>query len=560
MKKNRTDIFIILGIFILYVFLHILIGRYYSEYPNGDYANHLIKTGLVLKALKSGNLTGILFSTGVYPPFCHNLAALCYKASGISLKSAALTNLPFVFLFILSVYLLGKNLGGRAAGITAAALGLTASGYLRINQIFLPDGHLVGAVAFSLFCLFRAGDFTDRNRALLFGLSLALGSLVKFSFFYFIIFPLAVIYLGVIFKSFSSTPARYGIITASLFLPLLIMKFFSNPAVNGWVLRYFFLFFSAFTVLIIIAGLLISKIKKDELMPFRNFLYAVLLFGWLAAPWYTGAAPYLDAKIYTQASDVYHYALFSRSWILQILENLNGIYLGAGLLIVISIIVSFFHPRKNEILLLAGGMFTGFILTSITAVAPDQRYILPLLPYAALLGGLIPSAFRAPLKNILYIFIIALAAIQLWTNIWRVTALTLPCPPPFIIERTSNPYPPDFDMTNISKKIFKDIKASLAIPPGNAKAAVIFLAPEFRMDLNSLSFYALKENFEIGIERCSPTDTVKIFSSHILILISGNDEAERRRISLWLKNLKIEDKPLARYVVNSRFLISVYKL
>ena len=125
-----------------------------------------------------------------YPPLVHLTATAFYKLFGVSMDVAALSNSLYLVLFILAVYGIGERLRGPWTGLLAAFVVSTLPIIFSMSRYLYVDYALTSLVALNVCLLLRSDRFARKGYALLYGLSLGLGMLAKWTFIAFTIAPL----------------------------------------------------------------------------------------------------------------------------------------------------------------------------------------------------------------------------------------------------------------------------------------------------------------------------------------------------------------------------------
>jgi 4-amino-4-deoxy-L-arabinose transferase-like glycosyltransferase len=128
-----------------------------------------------------------------YPPLVHLTAAAFYKLFGVSMDVAALSNSIYLVLFLLAVYGIGERLRGPWTGLLSAFILSTFPIIFSMSRYLYVDFALTSMVAVNVCLLLRSDHFEHKGYALLYGLSLGLGMLAKWTFIAFTIAPLLVV-------------------------------------------------------------------------------------------------------------------------------------------------------------------------------------------------------------------------------------------------------------------------------------------------------------------------------------------------------------------------------
>lgn len=167
--------------------------------PVGDEAQHLCGALDCFTVLTdaSRTLAAKLYGlfhyriVGFYPPLFHFLAASSGLAFGMSIKVSVMTNIFFIALSFVSIYLIGKRIQGRGTGILAVFIFSMYPLVFWLSRTFMLETALCALVTASFLALLCSEGFTRRGYSLLFGILVAAGMLVKQVFILNIIGPAA---------------------------------------------------------------------------------------------------------------------------------------------------------------------------------------------------------------------------------------------------------------------------------------------------------------------------------------------------------------------------------
>jgi 4-amino-4-deoxy-L-arabinose transferase-like glycosyltransferase len=128
-----------------------------------------------------------------YPPLVHLTVAAFYKLFGVSMDVAALSNSVYLVLFLLAVYGIGERLGGPWIGLLSAFVVSMFPIVFSMSRYLYVDFALTSLVAVNICLLLRSKRFERKGYALLYGLSLGLGMLTKWTFIAFAGVPLLMV-------------------------------------------------------------------------------------------------------------------------------------------------------------------------------------------------------------------------------------------------------------------------------------------------------------------------------------------------------------------------------
>jgi hypothetical protein len=130
-----------------------------------------------------------------YPPLFHFTALPWQRLFGVSEDVAAMTNVIYMAILLLSVYGIGARMFGQRVGLLASCLVSLFPMSFSMARYFYLDYALMAAVALGVYLLLLTNGFESRKYSLLFGLGLGLGMLIKWLLIFFLLGPLFVILL-----------------------------------------------------------------------------------------------------------------------------------------------------------------------------------------------------------------------------------------------------------------------------------------------------------------------------------------------------------------------------
>lgn len=126
-----------------------------------------------------------------YPPFFHILAAINNVVFGRTMIASVMTNIFFITVTFIGIYMLGKKLLNKALGILAVFIFAMYPIVFWLSRVFLLETALCAAVVTSMVWIVYTDNFKDKYLyAVLFGFILAIGMLIKQTFFFSAICPL----------------------------------------------------------------------------------------------------------------------------------------------------------------------------------------------------------------------------------------------------------------------------------------------------------------------------------------------------------------------------------
>jgi len=402
-----------------------------------DPALHMLYSYIYYRLLTSFNFGAIVHVSNYYPPFFHLVAAFMYVLFGFSEKIAVATNLVFYMVLIYAVYRTAEMLWNRRAGYFSAML---ISGYpflVIMERKFMIDFAFTAMVALTIYYFLKSDGLKNSKYTALFGLSFGLTTLTKWNAFVYI-------------------------------LPFVAAELFFEYSHS------------------------IQEIKQT----LGNVSIAAALAFVSAAWWYL---PNLSivlkrleyfASIGGKEGDPTFWTLRGWLYYLKALDISLGIVFMVAFLIAI---VYLFYRGKADIHVKSMVFSFLVIYVILTFLSnKDHRYILPVLPYVALVSGLflseLSSEFSARLRLSRTIF----TAIVAFIVLIQISAVSFAVPNPH------NPYILSADHPESQNWHIKDILKTIAkyAKPGDV---VITLADHPYLNGQSLDFYRVIYGYSFKI-------------------------------------------------------------
>lgn len=366
-----------------------------------DRPRHLIESLVYNDILEQVNLNSLFEAqthSGYYPPLFHWSMVAFYKLFGVSMDVAAMANMLFLVILLVSAYGVGRELGGKGVGLLTAFITSTLPMVFAMSRYTYIEFSLMAMVALSIWLLLLSREFTHRGYSLLFGLSLGLGLLSKWTFSLFVFPALIVVILRTVLRTGSrdslrsfSKDKRWGAFSVSLGLILTLVWYLPNTQrIAGLPLSHLLLPVSWF----LFSGLI--YLLKQPSDPIVNLLGSLWLGVVVTGSWYLSRIDfvshtfliawgrperhnwafgyYLDHLIHEQLSLFYVVVLIVASFGLLILagrtlrhgEGWREIWGGKLLLLVLWVVVP-------------------YVVFSFRPSSRHSRFIMPMLPALAAL-------------------------------------------------------------------------------------------------------------------------------------------------------------------------------
>ncbi len=159
-----------------------------------DSAIHLSESLAANRVFDGGTaftLKALLNISWYYPPLVSYASVPFYRVFGESESTGILTMTFFLALLVLSVFFLGKHLFSSLTGLLAAAFTASFPIVIEFSRVFMLDLPLMAMVAFFVLLLVKSENFDRLSWSIAAGAAFGAGELTKWTFFFFVIFPLA---------------------------------------------------------------------------------------------------------------------------------------------------------------------------------------------------------------------------------------------------------------------------------------------------------------------------------------------------------------------------------
>jgi len=148
----------------------------------------------------------LLRPSGYYPPLVPLTSAFLFLLSGVSAKTAIMTNIIFMIIMTITVKKIGELIFNEDVGLLAAILILTFPVILQHSVIYYIDLPLTALTSLGIYTLLKTDFFTNYRGSIVFGICFGLGMLTKWTYIFFLIGPL----LYSIFVMIQNRPDKRG--------------------------------------------------------------------------------------------------------------------------------------------------------------------------------------------------------------------------------------------------------------------------------------------------------------------------------------------------------------
>lgn len=395
--------------------------------PTSDDNSHLYASLHMLDQAASisswpQSLSSVLLYPSAYPPLTYQVTLIAYGMLGVGPLTPVASFFPFLAILGLSMYGIGVNLGGRPLGWACALVTLGAPVVLEHARTYFIDLPATAMLALSVLSLSRSRDFTDRRWSLLFGVSMALGVLTRWTHLLFMLPMLAYTTGRTLHRARAAVGIGVGTAVASiavglawliLHAPVTDSCFVAGPGFSWGTWAF------CGADILVLAGLARALARRRSgsesvSAALVNMSESLALFAFLAWPWYWYNGAQVRAKLDYQQGVHVDFWQGVRAY----LTDLSTMVYWGPLLIAIGVAYGLWQPRLRAVtvmLMSSLALALGFA----SLLPPDSRYFMPAIVFAVPLA-LFWTRHLAPVRaSRLGLGVLALVSI---VSIWQATA------------------------------------------------------------------------------------------------------------------------------------------
>ncbi len=419
-----------------------------------------------------------------YPPFVSYVSVPFYKILGESKGIAFFVMSIFLLVLVISVYGIALRLYNKKTAILSAFLISMSSIVIHFSRDFMLDLPLAAMVSLAIYLLLASYEFKSTRNSILFGVSLGLGVLTRWTFIFFLIVPFVYSFI----KTSKKSPTRSKQIT-NVFLSIFAGIIVSAP----WYSLHLIQFISR-----------LGEFKRGSRNLFENALYYISIIpsqvSWLIAiVLFIGLIWYYRNKIKTNGL---LYSWFIGSYVIISIINFKEPRFSISLLPPIIIIssagflewINFIYKKSER---------KTFVYQNIIALILLQFLIISYIPASTKIGSLLSSQ----------IFSTAIIPVD-------------------------GPNNSDWKQLEILKTINEDIQQS------KKHKAVLSIIPD-NMNFNRQSFEYISKRERFPIKMFGTTG-FPFLSNYVLLKTSklGEDSVQRAAISKRVFENSLQPNPL----------------
>jgi 4-amino-4-deoxy-L-arabinose transferase-like glycosyltransferase len=198
--RNKENFFTALSIILIFSFIFFIGILWLQKDAHQllvDESVHLSISIVLFAHLKNFSLKTLpylLKISSYYPPFFHLTTNLFYFILGTSRKIAILTNFFYLFLTLIFIFLLAREVYNKKVALLSVFLFTFYPVITYLTKFYFVDLGLTFFVVSSLYFLIKTKNFSSFKYSILLGIFSALGMLCKWTFIVFIFLPIVYVF------------------------------------------------------------------------------------------------------------------------------------------------------------------------------------------------------------------------------------------------------------------------------------------------------------------------------------------------------------------------------
>lgn len=354
--------------------------------PMSDDNSHLYTSVRMLHHLASSHapLSLMVLYPGHYPPLTYQVTCLFYHLFGESTAVAVASLFPFLLTLSLSLYGIGATFGNRWSGLLCALAGLCAPVVLEHSRTYFLDLPATAALALSLCALLHSRGFSNRPWSLVFGLSMGLGMLTKWTHPALVLpFLLVALWTALAPLYAERWPGAVVALLMGGAVAAMARHVLATPSpiegsdyVDGPPFRWSLWGLTAGVTAASLGLLRRATRTRPNLVPLANVLESFILSALVAWPWYYANGERVRDKI------IYQTGVHVDFWqgVAAYVQDISVMVYGAPLLLALGLWVGLADARtRRRTVLLAVGIIVGVALNAL--LPPDSRYLMPVVVF-----------------------------------------------------------------------------------------------------------------------------------------------------------------------------------
>jgi len=344
--------------------------------PLWDMAGHSERSIKIFELLNPPSLAKLRIIGGyqnIYPPLVYAVTSIFYFIFGVKEDIPNFSNLVFVIILLLSTFGIGKKLYSDKIGLLSAFFISIYSLTVHFSRIYDLDYQLAAMVTLAIYLLLKTEYFSGRKYSVSLGIVIVFGLLTKWTFLFFVIGPILVIF----WKAFVSKK--------------------------------------------------IYQYRIEKIKPLINFIITLLITLVFSIPWYFKHYK-LIFNIADQARNnvfsVPYENLFSLNNLFYYFSRLHqSIYLIFFILFILGLIYIILIKKYRNLSLLLWFFIPYIIMTFL--FSKESRYFLPAYPMVAVSSAVFLATLKyKTLKSVLIIFFTVFGLYYFTETSWNIRLLS----------------------------------------------------------------------------------------------------------------------------------------
>lgn len=312
---------------------------------------------------------------------------------GPSSYAARLSIFLYTIIFLLSMFAIGKELGGYSGGFSVMVLASSSPDILQGSRTYFLDFPQTALTALAFYLLLKSDSFRDRKYSILMGIALMLSFMAKWSTAFFMTVPILWFLIPTVFKSKRSFLTFLGLLVPAGVLVSGTIYFFNIQDrirwQQGWLLYYLLFVLVPVIVCAVIMVFLEMKGRKEEGFTGSpqygviNFSYLSIIFALPVFLWIYRASANIRMEFIGNYNMPRWTGVNIRDMSIFLLKMFNY---AIPLMIIGFILLFIFRKNLYRNLVIPLGFIAG-VLVMIRFMYPHHRYLLSIIIFSAALAG-----------------------------------------------------------------------------------------------------------------------------------------------------------------------------
>ncbi|MCL5035634.1 MAG: glycosyltransferase family 39 protein [Chloroflexi bacterium] len=327
--------------------------------PHGYPMGHIDNSFNISQLLRTGNIAEILKGYYIYPFVAHTYSGIFYFVSGLdySIFSARLSLIFLLPIYIYFTFLIGLNIGGRAAAWLSAITAACAPLILQYLQEYYLEFPLAVILIVCVYLLLKTDNLENKKYCILLGVFSGIGFLVKMNFLFYFTLLIALTAVSNTKLWRLSLISILSVLTVTVILIIIIKTWLVHPPmhlVNFIHIHPVLSYFISFLICICLFFLLykiekkLSPKKKEQHAPIFGLLNFTIFFGAVISPWFIGILPAFQSYRYIMSKVLPPPPLPLSEIMFKQLGLLNTVFPGALFFLILGFVIFIYLSLTNR--------------------------------------------------------------------------------------------------------------------------------------------------------------------------------------------------------------------